>query len=288
MSKIGLIIVCFNSESLIRDCLDSIYRYNDIGNDLDVILVDNNSREQLSFFQMIRKEYPAEIKLVASAENGGYGKGNNLGASHTNAPYLIFMNPDVRLVKPIFTDLIRVFENNLTVGLIGLSFADGSCPFYFKPEYYTVWNLFRFKSVIKKTLFNSRQLYLPGSFLMFKYEAFHCVNSFDENIFLYFEEPDISNRLQKAGYEIHWMKELEVFHLTHQRKFNEVLVRFELQSLDYYCQKFNFDRMKVFSQYKKVNQVKYLIALLTGNKDKQIFFRGWVRLINERMYETNN
>lgn len=286
--KVGLVIVCYNSDGLIKDCLDSIYHYNDIGDELEIIIVDNNSENQQFFFQGIREQYPAEIKLVASSENCGYGKGNNLGALQTNAPYLIVMNPDVRLVKPIFKSLLHVFESNASVGLTGVSFADGSCPFYFKPEYYTLKNLVRFKSLIKKSLFNSSQMYLPGSFLMFKSEAYHQVNGFDENIFLYFEEPDISNRLQKAGYEIHWTKNLEVFHLTHQRKFNEVLVRFELQSLDYYCEKFNFNRKMLFSQYKKVNQAKYMIALLTGNKDKQVFFKGWVRLINERMYETNN
>ena len=41
--RVSVIIVTYNSEKHIYDCLSSIYRYNDIGDLLEVIIVDNNS-----------------------------------------------------------------------------------------------------------------------------------------------------------------------------------------------------------------------------------------------------
>ena len=40
---LSLIILTYNSEKDIYDCLKSVYQYNDIGEALEVIVVDNNS-----------------------------------------------------------------------------------------------------------------------------------------------------------------------------------------------------------------------------------------------------
>ena len=45
---VSVVIVTFNSENLIMDCLDSIFKYNDISDDLEVVLVDNCSKNYLS------------------------------------------------------------------------------------------------------------------------------------------------------------------------------------------------------------------------------------------------
>ena len=45
--RVSVIIVTYNSEKHIYDCLSSIYRYNDIGDLLEVIIVDNSIYNRL-------------------------------------------------------------------------------------------------------------------------------------------------------------------------------------------------------------------------------------------------
>ena len=107
---VSVVIVTFNSENLIMDCLDSIFKYNDISDDLEVVLVDNCSKNYLSMFGSIEEKYGNKVVLINNKVNGGYGQGNNLGVEVAKAPIILIMNPDVRLVKPIFKRILSLFE----------------------------------------------------------------------------------------------------------------------------------------------------------------------------------
>ena len=138
MIKLSLIIVTYNSSNHIYDCLDSVFTYNDIGKDLEVIIVDNNSQEQLMMFDGVRAKYGDKVVLINSGKNGGYGYGNNFGIKMSSSPIVIVMNPDVRLVEPLFQQILDIFESQ-TLGMIGVSFVDGSSPFYYKPGHVTLF-----------------------------------------------------------------------------------------------------------------------------------------------------
>lgn len=288
VKHVSLIIVCYNSISLIRDCLDSVFKFNDLGDELEVIIVDNQSNDQTDLFEIVTKEYPAGIQLIDAKSNSGYGAGNNLGVKHATARHFVVMNPDVRLVKPVFQEMLSAFEKHPDIAMASVSFTDKSCPFFYKPEYYTPLNLLKYKQKIKSEKFDSQKMHLPGSFLMFDKQAFLEAGGFDEKIFLYFEEVDIANRLEKIGRKVAWLKHLEVLHLAHNRKFNERLTRIELESLVYYIDKYKFQRRTVLHGYLWVFGMKYLMASFLGNRDKQIYFGGWVRLLKEKLNEAGN
>ena len=59
--RVSVIIVTYNSEKHIYDCLSSIYRYNDIGDLLEVIIVDNNSCNKDLMFESINRLYPPYV-----------------------------------------------------------------------------------------------------------------------------------------------------------------------------------------------------------------------------------
>ena len=85
MIRLSLIILTYNSEKDIYDCLQSVYQYNDIGNSLEVIVVDN-------FTQMrdkINLQYP-DVKVIANTKNGGYGQGNNIGIRVMSYKFSVF------------------------------------------------------------------------------------------------------------------------------------------------------------------------------------------------------
>lgn len=288
MKQISLIIVTFESSALIQECLDSVFQFNDLTENLEVIVVDNGSSDQGLLFDLISKHYDNRVKCIASPGNVGYGAGNNLGVLHSSASRIVIMNPDVRLVEPVFAQLISFFDHNPETGMASVSFADESCPFFVKPEHYNLWNLLTFKKQVKRKNFNSRKTYLPGSFLMFDKNVFEAVGMFDENIFLYFEEADISNRIERYGKKIRRIDELKVFHLTHDRKLNEGLIKIEIDSLSYYARKFGYGLHHVIGNYLLVNRMKLFAARLINDLKKIHFFQTWIKLLKQKLNETDS
>lgn len=280
MERISLVIVTYNSSKHIFDCLDSVLKYNDIGDELEIIIVDNASTEQASMFKKIKEKYDNRVVLVDSGKNGGYGFGNNVGIKKSISPIVIVMNPDVRLVQPIFKKIL-VKMSNESIGVLGVSFIDGSLPFYMKPEKVHFFNQLIHPLVVKLKLYNEKRMYMSGSFLTFNKDAFVRAGCFDEKIFMYTEEPDITNRLQKSGFHAEWCPEIQVRHLAHGRDFNQTTEEMVTQSLLYYFKKYNADLKQNLIVKIELLRLKRCVAKLLNNKFKQgVFDKRFVYLKN--------
>ena len=103
MKTLSIIILTYNSEKDIYACLDSVYQHNDIGEALEVIVVDNQSNAFALMQQKIAHQYP-QVFITQNTHNGGYGQGNNVGIRMAQAPIIAIMNPDVRITHPIFKE----------------------------------------------------------------------------------------------------------------------------------------------------------------------------------------
>ena len=285
MKKISIIIVTYNSLSLIKDCLDSIIQFNDIGDALDVIVVDNDSQDQSEMFDYIQKNYDREfIKTYNAGVNGGYGKGNNIGIAKTDADIVIVMNPDVRFVHPVFKHIIREFEDT-KLGMAGVNFIDGSSPYYFKPEYDGFYKSLFIHQYLKRRRYNSQTMYMSGSLLIFNRDAFLEAGAFDEKIFMYYEEPDITNRILKVGKEVKWLKDLMVLHLAHGRSYNQKLIDIGYESFEYYCQKYGIDAKKKYNIRKHILSLKIIAAKIVGDKGRYDVFKNTVLSLNRHLKE---
>ena len=122
MIRLSLIILTYNSEKDIYDCLQSVYQYNDIGNSLEVIVVDNNSQHFTQMRDKINLQYP-DVKVIANTKNGGYGQGNNIGIRAASAPIVSIMNPDVRLITPVFKTFVEVLSQDENIMCGGKQYA---------------------------------------------------------------------------------------------------------------------------------------------------------------------
>lgn len=272
MKELSIIIVTYNSSKHIYNCLESVFKYNDIGDALEIIVVDNHSHEQEQMFSVISEKYGDRVILVDSGKNGGYGFGNNVGVKYGTSDLLLVMNPDVRLISPIFNRLMRKFENS-NLGMIGVNFDNGTNPYYFKREYTTILNSLFIKYYLNRKRFDSKRMFLSGSFLVFRKSAFMEVGWFDENIFMYSEEADIANRMLSKGYDIVWCPEIKVQHLAHGRQYNQFLDNIRLRSGRYYEQKYGVDSEKVFRINQIVLRIKIIIAKLICNNSKEKYFK---------------
>ena len=139
--KISVIIVAYKSANILKRCLDSIAKYNDLGDELEVIVVDN-SPEGFRVQSEIEKSNYKNFKYIA-ADNKGFGAGNNIGAKVAGGEILAFLNPDIILIEPIFKGIYQEFLQDSKVEMLGvkLLYEDMKIGFSFYYDYLGKYNI---------------------------------------------------------------------------------------------------------------------------------------------------
>ena len=92
MPEISVVVVTYNSEKYIRDCLDSLANQTYL--DFDIIVVDNGSKD--ATLPLLRDKYPS-VFLTSNSENLGACKARNQGIEKASGKWVLTLDCDVRL-----------------------------------------------------------------------------------------------------------------------------------------------------------------------------------------------
>jgi GT2 family glycosyltransferase len=87
MAEIGIIIVTYNSESEIGDCLDAV-----LATGADIVVVDNASSDRT-----IAETARRGVRAIVNPDNRGFAAAINQGFGVLNCPYVLMLNPDAVL-----------------------------------------------------------------------------------------------------------------------------------------------------------------------------------------------
>ena len=295
MKRLSIIIVTYNSEKDIFDCISSIKQWSDIPFDeLELIIVDNNSRNTDSIFEQLRLLYGNDIVLVKNTHNGGYGQGNNMGIRRATAPVILIMNPDVRMMEPVFKTTLDAFERNNSLSMYGmkqmLSATEVS-----SNSFCCAYTVNGYLQTIMTSIGNRFDYYLPrymhfsGSCFFIRKEMFEQVGLFDETIFMYGEEEDIHYRMRKSGFkQMIYNPKLHYIHLTKEREPN---LAYETKLLDVaieHSKKKGYDVSKTIKNRLRNNTILLLrekVLVFLGKKDKRQMnlLKDFRKEINQRL-----
>lgn len=259
--KLSIVTVTYNVNiAELEKCINSIITYNDLDDPIKIIIVDN-SPEENQIPDLFKKKYP-DIEFINN-KNTGFGTANNIGAKATNSDYILFFNNDTELTEPIFKKIINTFNLNKEIGCIGINQKGGQPSFFQRNE--STLSYIKAKYQIYKGNYNSDNFFISGAFMFFKRKAFEECGEFDPNIFLYNEEADISNRLLKCGYIIHYIKEISFLHKAGNRSsLDSFTYKESAQSLLYYIHKYNLQEKKIRILHKFIRlwTLKKLVFIL--------------------------
>jgi GT2 family glycosyltransferase len=214
--EISIVIVAWKAKRYLELCLNSLIEAPP-RRSLEVFVVDNASGDGTS--EMVEIAYPW-VKLIKSAENLGFSRGNNLAIRKCRGRYIALVNPDV-IVLPGCLDVLADFlDENPKVGNVG--------PRVFNPDmsqqstcrrFPTLWNNFcsatRLENLFKGSRFfaGEHMFYFPhdrtlqvdvivGCFSMIRRDAFEQVGLLDEGLFMYGDDVDWCRRARNAGWEV--------------------------------------------------------------------------------------
>lgn len=291
MATLSIIIVSYQNIQIIRDCLDSIQKNNDIGDALEVIVSDNS--QDMVLYDTIKKEYDW-IKIIKN-ENKGFGAGNNRGYEISTGKYLLFLNPDTILIEPLFKFAIEQFEINSDLALFGVQLLDSNKKrnsSFFVMDHYGIFATLWGKWCRATSRFIDGKMFICGADLFVRRETFEQAGRFDENIFMYKEESDLIRRikLSASAKTTRFYKNKHIVHLeggtgddSRQNKIRRMQTGWD--SDKYYAQKWGLDLVKVYREKRRYQRFKLFIYRCLFRKRQVEMQKEIIRLYEVRLQE---
>ncbi|RUS95242.1 glycosyl transferase family 2 [Dulcicalothrix desertica PCC 7102] len=244
------LVVYKNNPELLRKVISSIF---ETPFKIHMTVVDNSPTSQLStLFSGVKNiDY-----LYNDSNNYGFGKAHNIAINHFNARYHLVVNPDVYFNANVIPELIKYLESNQDIGLISpiIYYPNGEIQYLCK-RYPSIFLLFARRFIPKKLQilfqkhldwYEMRDIgygnvmdvpYLSGCFMLFRRKYLDEIGYFDENIFMYLEDADITLRMSRK-YRTVFYPHVHIFHHWGKGSYKSFkLMMINIQSAIYFFNK---------------------------------------------------
>jgi len=225
-ATVHVVIVNWNSGAQLRECLQSFAAVADDDVAARVTVIDNASTDGSS--EGLEASMP--LAVVRNADNRGFGAACNQGAAGSEADFLLFLNPDTRLMPGSFAEPVRYLRahENERVGIVGIQLVDADgrvarntaraptawsmvgnsvgfdrlAPRLFPPHFVTEWAHDQTRTVDQ----------VMGAFFLVRRSVFEALGGFDERFFVYYEDLDFSLRARAQGWRSVYLATAQAFH----------------------------------------------------------------------------
>lgn len=212
--KISIIIVNYNGQKYLHDCLSSIE--NNPGGLYEVILVDNASSDNSVNF--VKENFP-KIKIIQNNENLGFASGSNIGIRQVKGEFVLLLNNDTIVEKNFLGNFIRAFDEIPNLGCVQpkiVLMKDNntldSCGSYLTDTSFLYHYGYNKDQSLDKYNHPFPIFSVKGVAILTKKEIIEKIGLFDDDFWCYFEETDFCNRLWLAGYECWYYPKVKIFH----------------------------------------------------------------------------
>lgn len=213
--KVSFIVVNWNGEKTITECLDSLqvqtYQNNEI------IFVDNYSSD--SSAELVKEKYDVD-KFLALDRNYGYAEANNIGFQHAKGEYIALVNNDAVLDKFWLEKAMGVFRNNenKNIGSVATKIIDYHQRNVIDTagvEYLSFGAGWDYKGLPADSAEVSQRKEVFGACAtaaLYRKETIDKIGLFDPRYFIYFEDTELAFRLRFFGYGCLYEPEAVCFH----------------------------------------------------------------------------
>jgi GT2 family glycosyltransferase len=228
---LSIVVVSYNTRDLLRACLASIpsaagANGTEPETTYEVWVVDNASPDRSA--EMVAAEFP-EVRLVASSENLGFAKANNLALFEAAGRYLLLLNPDTEAKPGSLSALVRFMDANPRAGACGpkLLNSDGTLQRN-GARFPTVLREFVCVTGLRRLAMRRYELAMgygrddfdqtcevdqvSGACLLVRRAALDQVGPLDDRFFMFYEEVEWCHRIKAAGWQVWYVAESRVTH----------------------------------------------------------------------------
>ena len=230
-NRIGFVILTWNSENVIENCLNSIVSLKDIMP--KVVIVDNGSSDlTCDIVNKFILEYPQIVKIIKYSENKGTTVTRNKGIKEHNADeldYYCILDSDTIINEVAFKILIDELEKHDEYGIIGPKLITSSgleqmSARAFPTLLEKVYKAIPIKALQIKGEKMERQTpsdgwknsytvdYLMSACWLIKKEIVQIVGLLDEKIFYAPEDAEYCIQVWEKGYKVAYCPKVSIIH----------------------------------------------------------------------------
>ena len=226
MKKITVVIVSYKVKDYLCQCLLSLRRAL-VSIDAEVCVVDNHSDDGTVDF--LRENFP-EIKVIASPQNLGFARANNLAIRQTESEFVLLLNPDTFVGEQTIRQSLAFMDEHPQAGGLGVRMlkTDGSDALESRRGLPTPTVAF-YKMVGLCARYPKHRRFgqyymgylswdeaarievVSGAYCLLRRKALDAIGLLDEDFFMYGEDIDLSYRLLKGGFE-NWYLPAKILH----------------------------------------------------------------------------
>lgn len=244
------IIVTYNGEKYIEDCLDSLLAQT---HSIDILIVDNASSDNTC--SIVQNKYPT-VKIINIGYNSGFAHANNVGIQYAidrGYKYVMLINEDTISDNMLVENLLKYADEQTAVtpkiymngSQTKLWYAAG------KIDFKTCEAVNCQKELADQVVEVS---FMTGCCMFLHTEILRKIGLFDENFFMYYEDTDLSLRMYEnnikmifnpdahlwhrlqgkttKGYYVYYMERNKLFFLNkHKKLFDCNILKFILCSI---------------------------------------------------------
>jgi len=239
-----------------------------------LIIIDNSRSNALEEFFKIYKF----VKYIHNPENPGFGAAHNIAlelAILNNVEYHFVVNPDAYFIEDVISPMLAYMESHKDVGMmmpkiLNLDNTVQNLPKLLPNPLSIFRRKFKRPSILYKNFINRYELrfvpdhiiyeapILSGCFTLFRVNALKQIGLYDDRFFMYFEDWDISRRMNQI-YKTIYFPQVDVYHgyesgANKSKHLFKIFVKSYILYFNKWGWAFDFTRkkvnMKTLSQFK--------------------------------------
>jgi N-acetylglucosaminyl-diphospho-decaprenol L-rhamnosyltransferase len=222
MSELAVVTVSYGSGEVLPAFLDSLAGAST--RPFEVVIADNGPQSG-TLAELDRRPH---VRVAATGANLGYGRGANFGVALTTSEWVLIANPDIEWQPGSIDELLAAAKRWPGAGSLGplIRTVDGEIypsardlPSLGRGIGHALLGWWWPSNPWTASYRHEREApregpagWLSGSCLLLRRSAFDAVGGFDPSYFMYFEDVDLGERLQRAGWQNVYVPSAEVLH----------------------------------------------------------------------------
>ncbi|MBM3590696.1 MAG: glycosyltransferase family 2 protein [Alphaproteobacteria bacterium] len=272
-NNLTIIIITYNSSSMIKSCLDSV--------DLKLfktIIVDNASSDDTC--EIVVKYFP-HLQIIKNPKNIGFGRASNIGLKNCNSDFALLLNVDARIESRDIIQTLKIMTDNPNIALAGnlvynCKFQNGEikniepCP----------KNIDQLHSKIGYDEKFYLDRFITGAGMFMNMKIMRKLGFFDEGFFLYCEDNEICKRVKNHKFNTAIIKNTKLIHIggTSSNISGEEVKKIYWHKFGwsklYYTQKVH---NKFFAQLKAIRMIAHFLMKISKQylKNRQILLNDY-------------
>lgn len=231
MSRVDVIVVCWNDREKIATALDSVFALGEVRADksfANVVVSDNGSTDGSR--EYIAERYGGRVQIVENGANLGFAAACNRAFAATASEYAFLLNPDAEVKDGALSSIVAFMDRHPRCGIAGSRIYNYDGTIQQSVGEFDTWtgaflrssawgDLPPFRRFANGAGLRGFAYDVPrrvdlaiGAALAIRRATIEGIGPFDERFFLYHEEVDYAKRAHDAGWQTWFVPASEAVH----------------------------------------------------------------------------